>query len=159
MVSIEAPLSDEADALLAAAVAEMDSKQRALLDDWHLSDAERWQFDEECALLRLDYLDGTQVVCNAQLIGTFAKEDCSFEWSWNNPRYQNHLTVDSRKVQEKGETLRLQYLQLGMVPLPSEEYLHFLCAIAVKITGAAGIFHGGGEVSAVFTLHNLKRMH
>lgn len=153
-LDFDSALTAEADKLLAEAVAAFDSRQLCLHEDWHVNEHIRWTFDPENATLRLAFADGRAWLADAQLIGTFRLSDSSFEWAWNNPNFPNNITRDSYRVREQGDELGLAYLRIGMVPINGEEFLLYLCAIAVEVTNAHGIFRGGGDVEPLFAIRN-----
>jgi hypothetical protein len=154
-LDFSSPLTPKADKLLAEAVAEFDGKQRRLRDEWRIDSHVRWEFNPGNAMLRLDFADGNAWHADAQLIGTFCVSDASFEWAWNNPRFPNNITRDSCKVRKEGDELGLAYLRKGMIPIKDREFLSYLCAIAVKVTNADGVFRGGGDdVHTLFAIRN-----
>ncbi|MES2899554.1 MAG: hypothetical protein V4723_07485 [Pseudomonadota bacterium] len=151
----EAPLTLEANKLLAEAVAQFDGKQQRIRDEWRTDSYVRSEFNPGDASLRLDFADGRWLRGDAQLIGTFCASDNTFEWAWNNPRFPSHITRDSLRVRNKGEELGLAYLRKGMIPIKDETFLSYLCAIALKVTSAEGIFRtGGDDVHIFFAVRN-----
>lgn len=148
-------LTPEADKLLAEAVAEFDEKQRRLRDEWRIDEFIQFEYNPSEATLRLTFADGRYWQADAQLIGTFCVSDCSFEWAWNNPRFPANITRDSFLVRKEGDKLGLAYLRMGMVPLPDETYLSYLCAISAKVALAEGVVRGGGnDVHTLFAVRN-----
>lgn len=155
-LDFDSPLTPAADKLLADAVAEIDTKQLRLHEEWHVNDGIRWELNLESATFRLDFADGRAWQADAQLIGTFCVSDASFEWAWNNPRFPNNIARDSCKVRKEGDELGLAYLRKGIIPIKDEQYLSYLCAIAIKVTDTDCFFRGGdGDVHTLFTLRNL----
>ncbi len=155
-LDFDSPLTPDADKLLAEAVAEFDGKQQRLLSDWRMGEYIRWEFEPKTATLRFDFSDGPALRADAQLIGTFCVSDSSFEWAWNNPRFPPNITRDSFQVRREGDELGLAYLRKGMVPLPNETFLSYLCSVSIKVVDADGIFRGDGEdVHTLFTIRNL----
>ena len=61
----------------------------------------------------------------------------------------------SRTVQEVGERLGLSYTASGMIPVPGEELISYLCAIGLKATGSLGVFRGAaGPIEVIILLKN-----
>lgn len=155
-LNFDAPLTPEANKLLAEALAEFDAKQQRLRDHWRVSDHICSEYDPDHATLRLDFSDGSQLRADAQLIGTFCVSAASFEWAWNNPRFPTNITRDSLRVRKKGDELGITYLRAGIIPIKDEAFLSYLCAIAVKVNDAEGMFRGGGDdVHTLIVMRNL----
>lgn len=158
-LNFDAPLTPEANKLLAEAVADFDVKQGRLRDDWHISDHIFSEYDPANATLLLDFADGSQLRADAQLIGTFCVSDASFEWAWNNPRFPVNITCDSLRVRKEGDELGITYLRAGMIPIKDEKFLSYLCAIAIKVVDADGMFRGsGGDVHTLIAIRNLSKV-
>ena len=68
------------------------------------------------------------------------------------------MARDSEIVREFGKTLDLDYLTLGKIPIPIEEFVSYLSGIGVKATESAGAFQGRvGSILVVMLLKNLRR--
>ena len=89
----EAPLSPEADALLAAACAEYDAKQQALEQgEWRLASCAEWGFDDAAGVVTVKFEDGSQWQADGQFLGSFHPGDQTFQWAWDSPDMSEHLT-------------------------------------------------------------------
>jgi hypothetical protein len=65
------------------------------------------------------------------------------------------MARESKKVKETGERLGLSYTAAGMVPVPGQEFVSYLCAIGLKATGALGVFRGeAGPIEVMILLKN-----
>ena len=115
-------LSPAADKFLAEASKEFNAKQKNLDNEWRFDAYQEWSFDVEKGLLELEFHDGTTLIADGQLLGTYCVSDATFEWAWNNPKFKKVITRDSQVVKEVGETLKLSYTQAGMIPMPAEVY-------------------------------------
>ena len=150
-------LSPEADRFLADATAELNTKQETLKRDWRIDSFKDWEYDDARAILKLNFADGAQLQADGQLLGTYLPDGHSFEWAWNSPHFGEAITRGSKLVKRKGEELGISYLQAGMVPVPGEEFLSYLCAIGAKVTESAGIFRAdGGGVDILIAVKNPK---
>lgn len=150
-------LSPEADTFLAEAVADYPVKQAFLAENWEWNNYRSWQFDLALAQLTLLTDRLGEVQAEAFLVATYCPADASFEWTWNNPRYSAVERSKSAMVQATSERLALAYLEMGMVPIPSNDHIHYLAAIAVKATYADGLFwseHGEGQ--ALFVVYKIR---
>ena len=69
------------------------------------------------------------------------------------------MSRESRKVKELGQRLGLSYTAEGMVPIPGEEFVSYLCAIGLKATGALGVFRGAaGPIEVMILLKNPRKV-
>jgi hypothetical protein len=152
-----AQLTAEADEFLGEATREFNAKQRSLGDQWRFTCYKQWSYDPAEGLLKLEYADGSQLLADGQLLGTYCISDRSFEWAWNNPRFSSAITRDSRLVKALGERFDISYLQAGMIPVPDDVYLSFICAIGLKATHSVGMFRGReGDVHPIIMVKNLR---
>ncbi len=150
-------LSPATDKFLAEASKEFNAKQKKLDNEWRFDAYQRWSFDVEKGLLELEFGDGTTLIADGQLLGTYCVSDATFEWAWNNPRFNKLITRDSQLVKEAGKTLKLSYTQAGMIPMPGEVYLSYICAIGLKASASLGVFRGSeGDVHPVIMVKNPK---
>lgn len=146
-------LSPEADAYLAAAFEEFNARQRVMKQEWHFDTYERWGFEQLTGTFRLEFADGRQLLAEGQILGSYSATGNSWEWGWHNPYVDPAIARDSQKVKEVGEQLGLPYMTAGVVPVPAEEFVSFLCAIGLKATGSVGVFRGSaGPVDVMILL-------
>ncbi len=81
-----------------------------------------------------------------------------WEWGWNNPNVAYKLAKDSQHVRELGEQLGIDYLQVGVISVPSEDFVSYLSAIATKATTSIGVFRSNvGLVDVVLLLKNPRK--
>ena len=152
------PLSPEADALLAAACAEYDGKQQALTEgEWRLKSCAEWGFDVDTGNVSVRFEDGAEWQADGQFLGSFSPDDLTFQWAWDSPDMGEHLTRDSRVVKEVGERFGLRYLLMdgGCFPLPSVEFVAYLCGIGLKATDSIGVMEAeAGGIAGFIMLKN-----
>lgn len=144
----DAPLSPEADALLAAACAEYPAKQQELEEGkWRLASCTDWGFDVDTGTVTVRFEDGAEWQADGQFLGSFNPDDQSFQWAWDSPDMSDHLTRDSRMVKEMGERYGIGYLTMGggCFPIPGTEFVDYLCSIGLKATGSIGVMEAGAE--------------
>lgn len=152
---LDAPLSPEADKFLAEATEEFNAKQEALTRDWHFDDFKQWGFDQLNGVFRLEFEDGTEFQADGQILGSYSATNKSWEWAWHNPYVDPSIARDSKTVKELGERLGLSYTATGMIPVPGDEFVSYLCAIGVKATGSLGVFRGAaGPIEVMILLKN-----
>jgi len=150
-------LSAEADLFLKDALSEFNAKQDLLIERWGWDRCLEWSFDIRTAGLSVHIKDLGQLQAEGFLIGTYCRSDGSFEWAWNNPRYDAFATCRSVKVRELGARLQLSYLEAGMVPAPGHDYVSYLGAVAVKATDSAGLFWSDeGDVQALIVVDKIR---
>lgn len=156
-MDFDAPLSPEADKFLAQATAEFNTKQEALRRDWRFDSYSGWEYDDAKGVLKLSFEDGAELQADGQLLGTYLPSEHSFEWAWNSPHFGDAITKGSKLVRERGKQLGISYLQVGMLPVPSEAYLSYLVALGAKVTESLGIFRAdGGGVDVLIAVKNAR---
>ena len=154
----DANLSPEADKYLADATADFNAKQEALDRDWGFGSYQRWDYDQFSGVLRLSFADGTQFRADGQFLGSYCAADGTWEWAWNNPNAEHKLTEDSKLVRELGVQLGIDYLQVGVIPIPNDAFVSYLSAIGIKATDSIGVFRGNaGPVDVVLLLKNPRK--
>ena len=139
-------LSPEADRFLAEATKEFNAKQDVLMKEWRFDSFEGWSYDAETGVLALEFSDGKSLVADGQLLGTFSVSDNTFEWAWNSPHFNDTITRDSKLVKDVGKKLQISYTQVGMLPIPGEAFLSYICAIGLKGSDSLGMFRGHDDV-------------
>ncbi|MEX2154709.1 MAG: DUF6882 domain-containing protein [Gemmatimonadaceae bacterium] len=139
-------LSPEADTFLAEATKEFNAKQDLLTKEWRFDSFDQWSYDAEHGVLKLGFSDGKSLVAEGQLLGTFSVSDSSFEWAWNSPHFNDTITRDSKLVKGVGKKLAISYTQVGMIPIPGEAFLSYICAIGLKASESLGMFRGTEDV-------------
>ena len=151
------PLSQDANNFLEKATMEFDAKQTDLENNWRFSTYTQWSYDPSLGLLKLEYSDGSSLLADGQLLGTFCVSDKTFEWAWNNSNFDIAIIKDSKNVKVVGEKLGITYLQVGMIPLPDEVFLSYVCAIGLKVSDSVGMFRGSeGDVHPMIMIKNLR---
>ncbi len=156
-IDFDAPLSPEADKFLGTATEEFNKKQDALRREWRFDSYKEWRYDQFSGILELDFKDGAQFNADGQILGSYSSGDHSWEWAWNNPNVEAAMTRDSQLVKQLGERLGISYLVAGMVPVPSEVFASYLCAIGIKATDSIGVFRGkAGPIDVMITLKNAR---
>jgi hypothetical protein len=154
-IDLDAPLSPEADKFLGTATEEFNVKQEALRRDWRFDSYKQWAYDQFGGVLKLDFKDGAQFLADRQILGSYAAGSHSWEWAWNNPHVEDSMKRDSQLVKQLGERLDIEYLVAGMVPVPAETFVSYLCAIGIKATDSIGVFRGkAGPIDVLIMLKN-----
>src|SRR5258707_8246312 len=133
-IDFDAPLSPEADKFLAEATAEFNTRQEAFRRDWRFDSQKQWGYDQVSGILKLDFADGAEFQADGQILGSYSASGGSWEWAWNNPNVETTMARDSKEAKQVGERLGISYLQAARVPMPSEKFVSYLCAIGVKAT-------------------------
>lgn len=148
-------LSPEADKFLADATAEFNPKQAAMQRDWKLDSHKQWGYDQTTGVLKLEYADGAELHADGQILGSHSAADGTWEWAWNNPNSLPAVSRDSTKVRDAGKKYGIDYLQAGIVPVPNQEYVAYLCGIGLKATDSIGIYRGkAGPIDVYIMLKN-----
>lgn len=154
-LDFDAQLSPEADRFLKEACDEFNVKQAHLTSEWRFEECDRWAFDQETGVFRLDFEDGSRFEADGQILGSHAPDDASWEWAWNNPNVSEDMARDSRIVRELGATLGIDYLGEGKIPMPDETSLSHICGLGVKATNSFGAYNGAaGDITVMILLKN-----
>ena len=152
-------LSPEADQYLAEALDEFNTRQQTMKKEWRFDSYKQWGFEQLSGTFRLEFDDGKQLLAEGQILGSYSATGTSWEWGWHNPYVDPSIARDSMKVKEVGERIGLQYVTAGLVQVPNEHFLAFLCAIGLKATNSAGVFRGSaGPVDVMIMLKNPRVM-
>lgn len=149
------------DALLAAALAEYNARNEALLRDWGFAGSTQWGFDQKTGLFFVQLKDGSRVEATGQIYGSYSEDAGTWEWAWNNPHVMESVKQDARRVKAYGERESLGCLTSGIVPAPKLDgsMSASLAAIAMKVCGAQGVYAGqGGQVKVYIGLKNLAKV-
>jgi hypothetical protein len=109
-------------------------------------------------VLELKLADGTRVLADGQILGSYSPRDGSWEWAWNNPNVEAGVARASHKVKELGKRLNIAYLVRGKGNMPGGVLVSYLCAIGVKATESDGVFKGNaGPIEVHLLVTNLRR--
>jgi uncharacterized protein DUF6882 len=138
-------LSPAADKFLGEATKEFNAKQDVLKKEWRFDSYEQWSYDSENGLLTLEFSDAKALTADGQLLGTYSASEGSFEWAWNSPHFNDIITRDSKLVKSVGKNLSISYTQVGIIPVPGELFLSYICAIGLKGSQSLGMFRGSEE--------------
>jgi hypothetical protein len=152
-----APLTPAQDAFLAACTQEYNEKLEHLNRDWGFAGHAQWGFDQLTGLFTLERKDGSKVLADGQIIGSYSSTAHSWEWAWNNPHVEAAMKRDVELVRAFGEKEKLEYLQRGTVPAPDKLFGMYLSGIAAKVIGSEGVFAGdAGPILVFVSLKNLR---
>lgn len=148
-------LSPEASQFLKAAIGEFDVRQRALREHWQFDSYKQWGFEQISGTFRIEFEDGKQLLADGQILGSYSASAESWEWGWHNPYVDPAIAKDSCKVKDLVERLGLNCVGGGTIPIPSEDFISFLCAIGLKATDSMGVFRGSaGPIDLMILLKN-----
>ncbi len=149
-------LSEAADAFLTASNVEFNLKQARFHEKW-LANYERYDIDTHEGRLILTCGD-SQIVFDAQSLGSVCKSNSTWQWAWHNPNVPEHISRASAELKPVGAKYGLPYLQDGIIPVPNERFPPFLGGIAMKVTQMEGLFVANSEdMDYYFLLANPRR--
>ncbi len=147
------PLSPEADKFLAEALEDYGQKEKALEQDWRVSECAEYALNEETGLFQMKLNDGTAWEAEAQILGSFNEEDQTWQWAWGNPHCSEVWSRDSKVVQEAGKRLDIWYVhEVPGMPLPGPEFVAYLCAIGMKASESTGMFEAHDGPVVIFLM-------
>lgn len=151
-IEIDDDPAPEAEAFLRAACAEFNVKQSQLREEWRFGEAEQWGYEQDTGILQLDFEDGSQLLADGQILGSYDPSAETWEWAWNNPNIDEAVARDSHRVRELGDDLDLDCLRMGVTPAPGGPFPAFLGAVGVKATNSIGLYPGHAGDVIVFIL-------
>jgi len=154
---LEDDLAPEAFGFFRDACIEFNLKQNRLREEWRFDECDHWSFDQETCIFRLDFEDGSQLVADGQIAGSFNIVDETWEWAWNNPHVDSTAARDSNLIKELGEKFEVDCLRSGITQTPGGPFPAFLSAVSVKATDSIGAYPAvTEEIMAFILLKNLK---
>ncbi|MEA2027564.1 MAG: hypothetical protein U9N49_01115 [Campylobacterota bacterium] len=136
------------------AITEHNRNNEILNQDWGFDNYQEWGFDQESGTLFIKFADGSLVEANGQIYASFADDDNSWEWAWNNSDIDEHIANDSLRIKEYGERENIDFLTEPIIKLPDQNTATYLGAISEKINHAQGLFVG--QVEEVYIFIGLK---
>lgn len=138
------------DAIFDKAAREHDEKQAANAA-WGLLNFKRWDLDLVRGEMRLGFDAGRLVSAPVQVIGSFSREDQTWQWAWDNPSVNRLMTQDVKLCRAFGETYKLPQYTRPLIDC-SEEDAHGFAAVAMHLAGAPGVFQQPDGVIIVSVL-------
>jgi hypothetical protein len=149
-----APLSPEADAFLTTCNEEYNQKQEEL-HKRYLGDVERTDADLKRGIVTFRKKSGRILEFDMQAVGSVSRSDQTWEWAWNNPNVDAELSRASAEVKAVGEKYGIRYLTEGFVPVPDKAFPAYLSGIALKTSGAVGVYSAEyGDLELYWLLSN-----
>lgn len=145
------PLSEEADRFLASCNNAFNEKQALISEKWRRN-SDRYDFDLERGLLWLSKDGKRTVEFNVAIVGSIRKSSGTWEWAWNNPNTNPRLAVPRSVFESTGNQFGLKYLQVGMLPVPDDQFGWYLSGIALQLAGGEGVYMAEGEGYKVYLL-------
>jgi hypothetical protein len=70
---------------------------------WRFGREENWDMNQDEAILRFHFQDGTLAEAPAQAIGSYNVQQRSWMWAWANRSIDDHLSRDSARLRDLGE--------------------------------------------------------
>jgi hypothetical protein len=113
---------------------------------WGLASARRWELDQTNGLITWHFDDRT-ATAPAQIIGTWHPAGRTWLWAWANNSILPEMARDSRAVRDWAEEHGHAELIQPRVEADRERAAT-MAALAVRITGATGYYHGSGVTDA-----------
>jgi hypothetical protein len=115
---------------------------------WGLGKAERWDVNQGDGRLIFTFPDKV-VSCDVQIIGSFAKSQGTWLWSWDNPSVLSNLTLASRELRDYGRAHG--YAKLTQAKWKAtEEDAWQMVALATLVGNAQGAYRGPAGDTYVF---------
>jgi hypothetical protein len=137
--SLQGELTPEMDAFLESACVEYTAKSDRFRQEMGLGGSGSFEADLTRGVVEFHHPDGAVVRCDVQILGSWRREDGSFEWAWNNPHLAAELTVDAARARDFGREKGLVYLANGFVPAPQAHFAAYYGAVAGKIVNARAV--------------------
>jgi hypothetical protein len=113
---------------------------------WGIGSPGRWELDQTNGVISWFFPDRT-ASAPAQIIATWLPASSSWLWAWANNSILKEMTRESRVVRDWAEEHGHTSLTQPKVEA-DREAAATMAALAVRITGATGFYHGAGESDA-----------
>jgi hypothetical protein len=137
--ALQDELTPEMDEFLKAACEEYTAKSEHFRHEMGLDGEGSFHADLSRGIVEFHHSSGAVVSCDVQILGSWRKEDGSFEWAWNNPNVVAELTVDAARARDFGREKGLVYLANGFVPAPQAQFAAYYGAVAGKVVNARAV--------------------
>lgn len=144
-------LSQEADAFLTSCNVALNERQTRLDEKW-LQDSDRYDVDLEKGVFWVSKAGRKIAEFDVVVVGSIRTSSQTWEWAWNNPNYRQELAVPRSIFDGIGDKFKLRYLQVGMVPVPSDKFGWYLSGIALQLAGGEGAYKAEGEGYEIYLL-------
>ena len=148
---------DDYNKLLNDCLAEVESKNQKLADEYGFGSFERWDIDQEIGELVFSDPGHPKLVCSVTMLGSFSDQSGTWMWGWANPSLLEPLTRDTNALREYGEENEIEDLKVEKTPATDGE-AWALSALACRILGGLGLYCGPtGNGFVVMMLKDIKR--
>ncbi|MFE4546858.1 DUF6882 domain-containing protein [Streptomyces sp. NPDC056785] len=112
---------------------------------WGLGTAERWDLNQRTGEIKWTFPDRV-ATAPAQILGSYNRSTSSWMWAWANDSILPSMSRDAEKVRAWAAAHGHSGLGLPRVEV-DEETAGTIAAVALRITGAAGFYRGGGRTA------------
>lgn len=137
--------------LLEEAIAYLEDKQKALQEDFGISDYDRFDWNQGSGQLVFSQGGERRVVADIVFVGSTATRSGTWLWSWANDSFLESLRAPLREVRRYG--LENGFLKLASARWPAEESDGWeMTAIAAHLLGAAGAYRTPSDNGFTFML-------
>jgi len=135
---------------------EFSRNQGALYVKWDLEGCKRWELIPEAGMIAFVKADGTFVVADIQIIGTYIPAEGLWQWAWSHANLDDALKVDALVVRDYGVEKRLDPLRSGSFEADAM-LVGGLTALTVKLTGSEGVWEGIDEgIRVMIAMRNIR---
>jgi hypothetical protein len=152
------PSCDDAyNQLLRDCMAEVDQKNTELAEEYGFGSFERWDIDQEIGSLIFSDNEEVKLTCKIVMLGSFSESSQSWMWGWANPSLLDHLTIETEKVKQHGETNSIPDLTTPKTEATESE-AWALSSYACRILGGRGLYKGPtGNGCVIMMITELNR--
>jgi hypothetical protein len=141
---------DEAwQALVQSSVAYLQAQQEVLSRDFRLGAHERWDWEQESAVLTFSSSGQPAVLCDVALVGSLSLQGGTWLWSWANESLLEPARRSMLEVRDFGEQRGFERLA-GAFWEAGEQDGWEMAAVAAKFLGGIGAYRAPGENTLVF---------
>jgi hypothetical protein len=142
-------IPQEAEDVLAKAVAELAHKTQLHSDSWGIRDVRRADVDIARGTLSFASQKGWFITTRVQIVGTFTPADKMWLWAWDNPSIPPALAENAQLVRDFGKTYGLAHFQTRKISA-TEDGAWSLTALACHLAGNDGAYRGTADNAQVF---------
>jgi hypothetical protein len=139
-----------------SSVKRMLARQAAFDTEWFPDGFRSWTCDQAAGVIRFLKADGTGIEAPVQILGSYAKDSETWEWSWNNPHVNAELAHDASSARDHARVRGYAPLTTGIVRASLHEARRML-AVAVGLVDAPAVYWGATGTHVIAMIYRDPR--
>ncbi len=119
--------------------------------DWGIGSFGDWEVNQEAAELVFSNREGSRLICQMQIAGTYSRASRTWMWSWDNASVQKHLQEAATIARRFGQEHGISELTASRWEA-DEADAWAMTAVTANLVQAKGAHRGGDEHGVTFML-------